>query len=313
MSTSLPKAMLAWRKHAASPVPHYETVDVPSAPKDGFLVKILAAGVCHSDVAIVSGVSATRQPYSRDVFTLGHEGCGTIVAIGDSIPSGSHAASLKVGDRVAINPVSGCDDKACQDCGTGFPQLCQRDEGSHHGLGHDGAFADYVAVSHRDALKVPEGVSSAEAAVATDAVMTSHHAIITRAKIQPADVVFQFGLGGLGLNAVQILLKKVGVKHLYVCDTRQGPLDEAVRLGVPEANVVPLGAEVVEWVRERGLEGKIDKVVDFAGAQQTFSDAEVIGTCSPCPCRKSSVSELTRGVSAEGRDHCECGTSGAFA
>jgi len=210
---------------------------------------------------------------------LGHEGCGEITTIGSSIPKDSPAAGLKVGDRVAMNPVAGCDDKACPDCGTGFPQLCQSTEGSHHGLGQDGSFAQYVAISHRSAIPVPAGVSAAEAAVATDAVMTSHHAIVTRAKITAKDTVFQFGLGGLGMNAVQILLR-VGCT-LYVNDVRQGPLDEAVKLGVPANNVVPVGTSVQEWVKEKGLEGRIDKVVDFVGLQQTFSDAEVIGTSSP--------------------------------
>ncbi|KAK3048083.1 hypothetical protein LTR09_010599 [Extremus antarcticus] len=274
MSPSIPSKMQAWLKHSSSPDPQYTTIPVPSCPPSGFLVRILAAGVCHSDVAILADTGATRQAFYRDPFVLGHEGCGEITTIGSSIPKDSPAAGLKVGDRVAMNPVAGCDDKACPDCGTGFPQLCQSTEGSHHGLGQDGSFAQYVAISHRSAIPVPAGVSAAEAAVATDAVMTSHHAIVTRAKITAKDTVFQFGLGGLGMNAVQILLR-VGCT-LYVNDVRQGPLDEAVKLGVPANNVVPVGTSVQEWVKEKGLEGRIDKVVDFVGLQQTFSDAEVI-------------------------------------
>ena len=134
-------------------------------------------------------------------------------------------------------------------------------------------------MSHKAAVKVPDGVSSAAAAVCVDAVMTSHHAVITRAGIKKGDVVFMFGLGGLGFNALQILLG-VGCE-LYVSDVRQGPLDEAVKLGLPGENVVPAGEDVRKWVVEKGLENKIDIVVDFAGAQQTFSDAEVIGKSVP--------------------------------
>ncbi|KAK5169725.1 uncharacterized protein LTR77_005703 [Saxophila tyrrhenica] len=271
--SSIPKTMQAWRKHNGNPEPQLDTIPVPSVPDDGFLVKILAAGVCHSDVTILAN-DETRLPYYRDPFTIGHEGCGEIVAIGSSVPSGPEASQLKVGNRVAINPVAGCSDTSCPECGNGLPQLCQTEEGTHHGLGQDGSFAEFIAIHHRAALKVPDGVSPAAAAVATDAVMTSHHAIISRAKIRKEQTVFVFGLGGLGMNAVQILLG-VGCR-LFVTDVREGPIEEAVRLGVPRENVVPVGKGVQEWVRGKGWEGKIDVVVDFAGAQQTFSDAEVI-------------------------------------
>ncbi|KAK3709812.1 hypothetical protein LTR37_010640 [Vermiconidia calcicola] len=110
-------------------------------------------------------------------------------------------------------------------------QLCQR--GLHHGLGQDGSFVDYIAISTRSAVKVPsDGISSAAAAVSTDAVMTTHHAIIRRGKVKKEDAVFLFGLGGLGFNALKILLH-LGCKF-YVSETRQEPLDEAVKLGLPK-------------------------------------------------------------------------------
>lgn len=268
--------MYAWRKHDTQDTSglHYEEIPVPSSPSNGFLVKVLAAGVCHSDVTLVHG-AGIRPDFFHEKYVLGHEGCGEIVDIGSAIPDSSPAKAFKVGDRVAINAVAGCDDPQCPDCSHGFPQLCANVEGCHHGLGQDGSFADYVAVAHRAVVKVPDGVRSAAAAVTTDAVMTSHHAVVTRAGIKKEETVFLFGLGGLGFNALQILLE-VGCR-LFVSDVRQGPLEEAIKLGLPAENAVPVGTSVQEFCKEKDIFGKIDITVDFAGSQQTFSDAEQIG------------------------------------
>lgn len=258
--------MHAWRKHKGNSQAVYEELPVPPAPANGVLVKILAAGVCHSDVGIIANDGRATKIQER--FVLGHEGCGEIVAIGEGL-----SGEWKVGSRVAINPVAGCGEDDCVDCSNDLMQLCER--GPRHGLGHDGSFAEYVAVAARSAVLVPDGIKDAEAAVSTDAIMTSHQAIVRRGQIRREDTVFVFGLGGLGFNALQILLH-IGCR-VFVSDTRQEPLDEALKIGVPEEDIVPVGKDVAAWVLEKGLENKIDVVVDFVGLQQTFGDALTIG------------------------------------
>jgi alcohol dehydrogenase, propanol-preferring len=120
-----------------------------------------------------------------------------------------------------------------------------------------------------------KGISPAVGAVATDAVLTAYHAIIRRAGARKGDVVFVFGLGGLGFNALQILLA-IGARCI-VSDIRENVLKEAVRFGVPEGDVVPSGKSVQKWVEENGLVDKIDIVADFVGVEQTFEDAQFIG------------------------------------
>lgn len=112
-------------------------------------------------------------------------------------------------------------------------------------------------------------------AVSTDAVTTAYHAVVKRAAVQRSDVVFLFGLGGLGFNALQILLH-IGAR-VIVSDTRQETLAAARTLGVAEADIVPAGASVQDFVKSAGLENKIDKVLDFVGVHQTFADAQRIG------------------------------------
>lgn len=120
------------------------------------------------------------------------------------------------------------------------------------------------------------GVSPAEAAVATDAVTTAYHAITRRAEVKPTELVFLFGLGGLGFNALQIS-RHVGAR-VIVCDIKQSLLEEAIKLGVPKEDVVPIGTSPQDFVEKNNLH--IDTVLDFVGTSQTFEDAQYIGTWS---------------------------------
>lgn len=91
--------------------------------------------------------------------------------------------------------------------------------------------------------------------------------------MKPHETVFLFGLGGLGFNALQVVLSISA--RIIVCDIRQEMLDEAAKLGVPAGDIVPVGKSPVEFVEEKGL--LIDTVLDFVGTHQTFDDAQEIG------------------------------------
>src|ERR1700761_3541066 len=106
--------------------------------------------------------------------------------------------------------------------------------------------------------------------------MTSYHAVMKRAEVKPSETIFLFGLGGLGFNALQVIHNAIGAR-VIVSDIRQAVLDEAEALGVPKKDIVPAGKSVQEFVKENGLEGKIDTVIDFVGEKQTFEDAQHIG------------------------------------
>lgn len=88
-------------------------------------------------------------------------------------------------------------------------------------------------------------------------------------------MVFLFGLGGLGLNALQILIH-IGAR-VIVSDIRQELLDEAQKLGIPSRDLVPIGTPPQQFIAENDLSGKIDTVLDFVGTHQTFEDAQHIG------------------------------------
>ncbi|KAG7284417.1 hypothetical protein NEMBOFW57_010790 [Staphylotrichum longicolle] len=237
-SSARPETMFAWRKHRGNPEPIWEEVPVPKPTPTGVLVKILASGVCRSDRSLLS--REKQAGWFQDKWTLGHEGCGRIVEFGADVKD----TTLKV--------------------------ICER--GQHCGIGQDGYYAPYATIDIRGVVLVPEGVTPAEAAVATDAVNTAYHAITRRGEVKASETVFLFGLGGLGFNALQII-HNIGAR-VIVSDIRQQRLDEAIKLGIPEADIVPVGKSPVEFVAERGL--LVDTVADFVGTHQTFDDAQDI-------------------------------------
>ncbi|EUC41018.1 hypothetical protein COCMIDRAFT_107282 [Bipolaris oryzae ATCC 44560] len=262
-TNTIPKTMLAWQKHFGSSVPvpirTRVEVDVPQAPEDGLLVKILAVGVCHSDISLLE--MEPQPPNFSDKYTLGHEGCGEVVSVG------STASKFVPGDIVAILAIPGCGKDTCPECSRGLEPLCQI--GERYGIGYDGSFAPYVAIRERAAVKLPAGLSPALGAVVPDAVMTAYSATVERAKITKSDTVLLIGLGGLGFNALQIVLG-IGAR-VIVADTRQEVLDEAVKFGVKAEDVVPSGTSAAEFVAKNQL--VIDKTVDFVGTSDTFKAA----------------------------------------
>ncbi|KAK4447418.1 chaperonin 10-like protein, partial [Podospora aff. communis PSN243] len=261
---SRPETMFAWRKHRGNPEPVWEEVPVPKPGPTGVLVKILASGVCRSDHNLLNNEKQAK--WFTDKWTLGHEGCGRIVEFGPEVKD----TTLKVGDIVALYGVPGCGAADCPECSRDLAQICER--GHHSGIGQDGYFAPYATIDIRGVVPVPEGVTPAEAAVATDAVNTAYHAIHKRGEIKAHETVFLFGLGGLGFNALQII-RNIGAR-VIVSDIRQQRLDEAIKLGIPEEDIVKVGKSPVDFVAEKGLH--IDCVADFVGTRQTFEDAQEI-------------------------------------
>ncbi|GAM33517.1 hypothetical protein TCE0_011r00466 [Talaromyces pinophilus] len=244
----------------------WEEVPVPETPANGVLIKLLASGVCHSDHSLLT--NENQRPWFQDKYILGHEGCGIIVRIGDE----ANQFGFNIGDRVATIAVPGCGSDDCPECSRDLAQLCER--AHHSGIGEDGFYAPYAALTTRAITLVPDNIPSSVAAVATDAVKTSYHAITRRAEVKPSETVFLFGLGGLGFNGLQVILH-IGAR-VIISDVRQERLDEAKKIGVPEEDIVPVGTSVQDFVRENSLGGKIDTVLDFVGKDQTFQDAQAI-------------------------------------
>jgi S-(hydroxymethyl)glutathione dehydrogenase/alcohol dehydrogenase len=165
-------------------------------------VQIAAAGVCHSDLSLASGVLAQTVP-----AVLGHEGSGTVLAVG------SQVTNVSPGDRVVLNWAPPC--RTCWFCTHHEPWLCENALAaatvSHAtldgvalvpGLG-TGAFAEQTVVSDRAVIPIGRDVPLEVAALLGCAVLTGVGAITNTAHVQPGESVIVIGLGGVGLSALQ--------------------------------------------------------------------------------------------------------------
>jgi S-(hydroxymethyl)glutathione dehydrogenase/alcohol dehydrogenase len=165
-------------------------------------VQIAAAGVCHSDLSLATGVLQQKLP-----AVLGHEGSGTVVEIGADV------THVKPGDRVVLNWAPPC--RACWFCQNGEPWLCEKSlaaaETSHASLdGTDlypglgtGAFSEQTVVPAPAVIPIGDDVPLEIAALLGCAVLTGVGAVINAAKVHAGESVVVLGLGGVGLSALQ--------------------------------------------------------------------------------------------------------------
>ena len=183
--------------------PKVEEIDLASPGAGQVRVQLGATGVCHSDLSLSNGKMTSPLP-----VILGHEGAGVIVEVGADV------TRFAVGDRVVLNWAPAC--RSCWFCEHGEPYLCQNAgrawrrtharlaDGSevYPGLGV-GGFATETVVDADACVPLPDDVPLAEAALLGCAVLTGVGAVLNAAKVQPGESVVVFGLGGVGLSAVQ--------------------------------------------------------------------------------------------------------------
>ncbi|MFE6157293.1 alcohol dehydrogenase catalytic domain-containing protein, partial [Streptomyces sp. NPDC056486] len=225
------------------------------------LVKVEAAGLCHSDVHVVDAAAGTL-PY-RLPFTLGHEVAGHVAAIGPA------ADGTRIGDRVVVHGPWGCG--SCAHCAAGRDNYCdRRGELSWHGtgLGRDGGMAECVLVPSARHL-VPIGdLPADQAAPLSDAGLTSFHAIAgLRHALGEGTTAAVIGVGGLGHLAVQILRATTPSRVLAV-DIRDEALALAHRCGAHVATL--LREDTAQVLRARTDGVGVDAVLDFVGTTATL-------------------------------------------
>jgi len=264
--------MQAWKCYVGDSNPlRRVSVSIPTPNPEEVLLKVLAMGVCHTDCTLL----AMKEPIhgmGAD-FILGHEGVGEIIQLGSQV----NPADFSIGDRVGVHLTAGCHGETCPECTRGLHNLC-KSEGGHYGVGRNGLFAEYIAIHHRAAFHIPANLDNAHAAVAADAVVTAYHAVKTTAAVKPHQTIVIYGLGGLGLNALQTA-QHLGVKQILVVDKRQASIEAAIALGVPRENAFCTSDDqnartLRESIASRNL--AIDTCIDFAGHADTVTSAQMV-------------------------------------
>jgi propanol-preferring alcohol dehydrogenase len=215
--------------------PEVVTVPDPEPGPGQVLLKVTAAGVCHSDIAVMSW-PAEGFPYELPL-TLGHEGVGTVAALGAGV------TGLREGDAVAVYGPWGCG--TCAKCAEGKENYCLRaDELGIRppGLGRPGSMAEYLLVDDPRHLVPLDGLDPVAAVPLTDAGLTPYHAIKrSLPKLVPGSTAVVIGTGGLGHVAIQ-LLRALTSARVVALDVSEDKLRLAREVGAHEA---VLSAEAV--------------------------------------------------------------------
>ncbi|MEU9556192.1 NAD(P)-dependent alcohol dehydrogenase [Streptomyces fumanus] len=244
--------------------PEVVTVPDPEPGPGQVLLQVTAAGVCHSDIAVMSW-PAEGFPYELPL-TLGHEGVGTVAALGAGV------TGLAEGDAVAVYGPWGCG--TCAKCAEGKENYCLRagELGIHPpGLGRPGAMAEYLLVDDPRHLVPLDGLDPVAAVPLTDAGLTPYHAIKkSLPKLVPGSTAVVIGAGGLGHVAIQ-LLRTLTSARVIALDVAEDKLRLAREVGAHETVLSDAGA--VEAVRRITGPVGAQAVFDFVGVAPTVRTA----------------------------------------
>ncbi|MEP9368697.1 Zn-dependent alcohol dehydrogenase [Xanthobacter sp. VNH20] len=274
-SPSFPLRYRAAVLHAPRAPLSIETVEARAlAPRD-VLVRVKAAGLCHTDLEVIEG--ALRYP---PPLVLGHEAAGIVEAVGRD------AQGVKVGDHVVLswNPHCG----QCFYCDRSLPILCEGylAEGpkaraldgsakAHLADGRElgalmflGAFGDYCIVPDQQAIAVPRDLPFDEACLIGCGVMTGVGAALNVAHIHPRDTVLVLGCGAVGLAAVQGA-RLAGAEQILAADLSDEKLARANSMGATHTVNARTG-DVVEAARTLTNGRGADVVLESAGAPIAF-------------------------------------------
>jgi len=240
------------------------------------LVKIAAAGLCHSDLSVINGSRPRPMP-----MALGHEAAGVVVETGDGVDD------LVPGDHVVMVFMPSCGH--CLPCAEGRPALCEPGAAAngrgvllsgdirlskdgapiHHHIGCS-AFADHAVCSRRSLVKIDPELPLTEAALFGCAVLTGLGAVVNTARVQAGQNVVVIGLGGVGLAAL-IGALAAGAAQVIGVDLSGEKLALARQLGAT-ATVDAGEADAVEQVRAL-TGGGADVALEFAGVARALEAA----------------------------------------
>lgn len=190
------------------------------------VVRIHAAGVCHSDSKVLSGATAYPLP-----VVLGHEGAGVVDAIGPGV------ASVAVGDHVVLHTLRACG--MCAACASGLPTRCRQSLGVidtpfHMGglavnqFANTSVFVERTLVREGQVVRIDPSIPMPVAALLGCGVITGTGAVFNRARVRPGESVVVIGVGGVGLNALQAA-RISGASRIVAVDT-SAPKEPIARL-----------------------------------------------------------------------------------
>ncbi|HEX2116038.1 MAG TPA: zinc-dependent alcohol dehydrogenase family protein [Alphaproteobacteria bacterium] len=270
------RAMGAPAPYANSKPLSIEEVELDPPGPGEVLVRVSAAGLCHSDLSVINGDRPRIMP-----MVLGHEAAGVVEELGPNVDD------LRKGDHVSMVFVPSCGH--CLPCMEGRPALCEpgavangkgellaggrrlrrNGEALNHHMGVS-CFAQYATVSRRSLVKIDPEVPLDEAAMFGCAVLTGVGAVLNTAAVRPGQSVAVVGLGGVGLTSLLGALV-AGAREVVAIDLNEQKLGLARQLGATHA-FNATDADVVDKVKD-ATKGGVDVAVEMAGSVKALETA----------------------------------------
>jgi len=238
-----------------------QELPVPDVGDDEVLVKVMAVGICGSDIHYYEHGKIGRYVVEKPII-LGHECAGIVVK------NGKNATKFKVGDRVAIEPGITCG--KCKHCKEGRYNLCPKVEFLATPP-IDGAFVQYIKHREDFLFPIPDSLSFEEAAMNEPFSVGIHAA--TRAKLQPGSTVAIMGMGPVGLTAIATV-KAFGASTIIVTDLEENRLEAARKLGATHTINV-LEHDVYEQINTITNGEGVDVAFETAGNPRALQSALV--------------------------------------
>ena len=248
------------------------SVEMPHLGPRSVLVRVSAAGVCHTDIHLISGAYDLGEGRKLSAtgggtllpLTPGHEVAGILEEMGTE----AGATGFSKGDQVVVYPWIGCG--ACRKCLAGRENMCEG-RPSFLGFMKDGGYAEYVFVPDARYLVRSDGIEPAQAATLACSGLTAFSAI-RKCGLHTDDLLLVIGAGGLGTAAIQIAKKTTGAR-IVVADIDDTKLGLSTRLGADHTfNTTKLDAkELVSGIRAFNEGRGADAVIDFVGKPATVS------------------------------------------
>ncbi len=240
-----------------------QEIPVPTVGPGDVLVSVKAAGICHSDAHYRAG----RSPVYPLPMTLGHEVAGVVAQVGEQV------MGIKEGDRVCVHYMATCGQ--CVYCNQGNEQFCT--SGAMIGKYRDGGYAEYICVPARSVFQLPAEISFEQGAVLMCSSATSFHAL-QKARLRAGETVAIYGVGGLGMSAVQ-LARAFGALEVFAVDVRPVKLELARKFGA-----VPIHAtesdpvtEIERLTHARGVDVALELVGSSLTMEQAFKSLAIKG------------------------------------
>ncbi|KZB83133.1 zinc-dependent alcohol dehydrogenase family protein [Amycolatopsis regifaucium] len=234
--------------------------DDPAPGRDEVVLEIKASGMCGSDLHFYrapAGQALAAFGLTGDDAGIigGHEPCGVVAAVGADVDP----RAVRVGDRMMVHHYDGCG--FCDQCRTGWPQLCERGNVIYGATAH-GGHADFLKVPARTLVPLPDELSFAAGAAISCGTGTAFGAL-RRLRVDAGDSIAVFGQGPVGQSAVQ-LAAAMGARVIAV-DIERARVERATEFGAADT-VDSSTADPVEAIRELTGGKGVTKALDCSGA-----------------------------------------------